>query len=156
MPPDDTDIGLDVLADVPLDEGEVQKGKADSLLKVGSYTTDPENTMVRVDKSKGDGRPYARSFGIVRGPEEGRLGFAFSWERRNRVIDGFDTGKPDFLYRNYCRLFDLYTETMEAKPKKATDLVHFVQTVPLKLRVIQRQDGSDNMVVNISLVKDGA
>mgnify|MGYP001576305371 FL=1 len=153
----DYDAEIDVLADVPIDEGEVQKGKSDSLLAEGRYTTSPEDTITRTAQTRDGRRPYASVFGVVNGPEPGRIGFRFSWIRQNRAIDGVDTGKPDSMFKNYCKLVDLYAQAYPGeKPKKVTDLYHFVTTMPLQYRVIKNREGDDNMVVNISLPREGA
>lgn len=148
---DDYTDDLDALADVPVDEGEIAQGRKDALVPAGWYTTDPEQLAVTVGKSEKTGRPYARAFGVMTGPEEGRVGFSWSWQRANRREEsGEDTGKPDGMYRNYMTLVGLYEKSVGAKPKTVREVNEFVGTTPLQVRVIQtRQD--DNMVVALRL-----
>ena len=137
------DNALDQLADVPVDMGEVEQARKDASLARGWYTTDPENSVVTVGKAKDSGRLYARFFGVVSGPEEGRYGFGWSWERRNRIIDGVDTGKPDGMYQTYTNLLKLYQSVAGEAPKKVSDLNEFVRVTPLLVNIIQGKDGGN-------------
>src|SRR3990167_839134 len=144
------EVTLDSLADVPIDTGEVAQGAKDAKMTAGWYTTDPEAAVVKVGKSEKNGRAYARFFGRVVGAEEGRIGFAWSWIRFNRVRDGGDTGKPDMLYKAYVDLVGLYEKAFEAKPEKVSDINRFVETTPIQVRVIPGND--DPMVVQFRLI----
>lgn len=145
------DVQVDALADIPVDEGEVQQGLKDASMAAGWYTTDPEVATVTTGKSEKTSRPYARFFGRVVGPEDGRIGFGWSWQRENRMTpDGQDTGKPDGMYQNYITLVQLYQRAFEVKPQTVADVNKFVATTPLQVRIVKGRDGG-NFVVALRL-----
>ena len=151
IPDPPEDLSLDSLADVPVDESEVAQATKDALPKAGWYTTEPEGATLKVGKAEASGRPYGRFFGKAVGPEDARLGFGFSWERRNRIVDGVDTGKPDQMYVNYTRLVAMYKASQEVAPSKVQDILTFLASVPIQMRIVPNRDGTDYFVVGLKL-----
>lgn len=139
------DVGLDALADVPVDMGEVEQGQKDASMAKGWYTTDPEVAAVTVGKSEKTGRPYGRYFGRVFGPEDSKFGFGFSWQRENRKDkDGVDTGKPDGMYETYTHLVALYKKATGENPKTVNgDLIPFLTSGPFQLHIVVGANGGN-------------
>ena len=86
---------------------------------------------------------YARFFGVVRGPEEGRYGFGWSWERQNWVEEGVDTGKPDRMYQTYTNLVALYRTAHGEPPKTVGDLHTYLRTTPIMVNIIKGKNGGN-------------
>lgn len=150
--PMDEEVSLDTLADIPVDMGEVTQGLKDASLPAGWYTTDPELGIVSVGRSDKTSRPYARFFGAITGPESGKYGFGWSWERHNRIVDGVDTGKPDQMYKNFATLVTLYEKAHEERPKKVDDVNKWVASIPIQIRLVPGRDGGDPFLVAMRLV----
>ena len=144
-------VELDELLETPINMEEVARTRKDSMLPVGTYTTTPPLT-VAVRKSE-EGRVFLRAFGAVTlGDNSGKVGFSVSPERKNKVVDAEDSGKPDFPSRLYVQLVKAYEDASGEKPSSLGSLKSYLENYPVKLRLIQGSD--DNMVVAISAVKE--
>ena len=156
-------------------EEEVKQTEKDSILPVGTYTTIPEFKVTLGEK---DGRKNARLFGRIFKLDEndqetkGAIGYPLSWQRRNKiekikeettgvVIEEKDTGKPDYLSKNFTQAVKAYTVAFGEAPTEVADdgtvninigkVISYLRDYPHKLRIIQTQN-NENMVVAISAV----
>ena len=156
-------------------EEEVKQTEKDSILPVGTYTTIPEFKVTLGEK---DGRKNARLFGRIFKVDEhdeetkGAIGYPLSWQRRNKlekikdestgvVIETKDTGKPDYLSKNFTQAVKAYTVAFGEAPTEVADdgtvninigkVISYLRDYPHKLRIIQTQN-NENMVVSITAV----
>ena len=170
-----TEPTVDDLFQQFVSEEEVKQTEKDSILPVGTYTTIPEFKVTLGDK---DGRKFARLFGRISKVDEkeeetkGAIGYPLSWQRRNKmekikdeatgvVIETKDTGKPDYLSKNFTQAVKAYTVAHGEAPTEVDDagnvninigkVITYLRDFPHKLRIIQTQN-NENLVVAISAV----
>ena len=156
-------------------EEEVKQTEKDSILPVGTYTTVPEFKVTLGEK---DGRKFARLFGRISKVDEkeeetkGAIGYPLSWQRRNKmekikdestgvVIETKDSGKPDYLSKNFTQAVKAYTVAFGEPPTEVNDkgevninigkVISYLRDYSHKLRIIQTQN-NENLVVAISAV----
>ena len=170
-----TEPTVDDLFQQFVSEEEVKQTEKDSILPQGTYTTIPEFKVTLGEK---DGRKNARLFGRIIKTDEngvetkGAIGYPLSWQRRNKlekikdettgvVIEEKDTGKPDYLSKNFAQAVKAYTVAHGEAPTELDDqgnlnvnvgkVITYLRDYPHRLRVIQTQN-NENMVVSISAV----
>ena len=174
-----TEPTVDDLFQQFVSEEEVKQTEKDSILPVGTYTTVPEGKPAWTVKiGEKDGRKFARLFGkivLIKENEEevsGSIGYPLSWQRRNKlekikdettgvVIETKDTGKPDYLSKNFTQAVKAYTVAHGEAPTEVDDqgnvninigkVITYLRDFPHKLRIIQTQN-NENLVVAISAV----
>lgn len=153
------ELTIDDLFNEQVNEEAVNKAQSEMLLPVGTYTTIPQFKITKMGRDKNN-RPFARFYGECEfGQHKGRIGFGLSWERRNaRVKDEVsgelveDPSKPDRAYKNYVMAVKAYKAAHGEAPSNVGAVLEYLQNYPVKLRLIQTQDG-ENMVVAISAVR---
>ncbi len=170
-----TEPTVDDLFQQFVSEEEVKQTEKDSILPQGTYTTIPEFKVTLGEK---DGRKNARLFGRIIKTDEngvetkGAIGYPLSWIRKNKfdkikdettgvVIEEKDTGKPDYLSKNFAQAVKAYTVAHGEAPTELDSegnlninigkVISYLRDYPHKLRVIQTQN-NENMVVSISAV----
>jgi len=163
---------IDDLYSMQVSEEEVKQTEKDSILPIGTYTTTPE---FRVTVGNKNGRRFARLFGKITLAQEGKedikgaIGYPLSWDRRNKIIKVTDdetgavtekdSGKPDYLSKNFVQAVKAYTVAHGEAPLDEKDptkinpglVVAYLRDYAHRLRVIQTQN-NENMVVAISAI----
>lgn len=159
-------IDMDALFETGLQADAVAAAEKAMLLPVGNYlTVAPAATTLKKYEATADKpeRLVARVYSAIvqKGGEgrEGRIGFNFS---PDMVKVHKDDGSEDFdrSYKNYVMLHRAFRTAYGQAPATVGQIVEYLKTYPVGLRVIQMGTQEDstgepgNMVVAISAVKE--
>jgi len=145
----DVDLEKDIF-DTPLDNEQAKAEAQKLLLPDGWYTTEAPQTLT--PKVMDDGRRVANYFATVRNnktEDAGKIGFRFSPDVRYK--DGED--KADWNYRMFLSARKAYIEATGNEPKTADDVVRYVETYPIQVRIVRTKD-DENMVAALRAVKE--
>lgn len=174
---------MDSLFEQSVNMDDVRQVQSDILKPAGSYVTQPDLSVQTsvVGEGPNKGRRLIRFFGAATltvtertsqrlklppgSVVPGTFGFAMSPERANKVRDSEDTGKPDLASQLWAQAVTAYQQVYRTKPTQVGDVVRYVQSIPVVLRVIQvgvpternpEPDGEPgNIVMALSPVREG-
>jgi len=146
------ELSIDDLYSSSLDQEEFEKVRSSTLLKKGTWTTDPPFVpTIKRDKTN---RLIVRFWGkVVLGDEKGMIGFRYSPEARNAVNreTGEDLKKPDRATKNYVMAVKAYEAANGKKLENQGELVAYLRDYPVRLRI--DEFNGENMVMSISAVR---
>lgn len=137
--------------DNPLDNEAAKAEEKKLLLPEGWYTTELPTTLTA--KVNDEGRRVARYFATVINNKDterrGKIGFGMSPDVKYK--EGED--KADFSYRMFLNARKALIEATGAEPSTEADVVRYIETYPVQLRIIQTPD-NENLVVAIRAVRE--
>lgn len=158
VPVEETELTLEDLFQEGIEEENVKQAEKEMLLPVGTYTTVPPFTLMKLGKDK-NGRSFARYFGTIQlGDKSGKIGFGLSWIYKKAKVKDETTGelieveKPDRSYKNYVMAVKAFRAAYTRDPENVGEVLKYLSDYAVRLRVIQTSD-FENMVVSISAVR---